>query len=154
MGAGGGSLSDSDLKAAISSYISSSQAVPEARNRDPFSLIQSHLRQDPDQLFHLIILLEKYLTSSQEFERNKSTSLLSELLEIQRDKPLQASQIHHFCIFFCSRLNDYPSIIPSLSALKALVKNQGQNFEMKYRDFNDIFQAIFKELEVLPIHLS
>jgi hypothetical protein len=137
--------SEADLSQAILRYITSSN---EEEVHSSFVLIHLSVQDLTENLFQLIIQLEKYLTSANEKERNKSTLLLSSLLELQTRPLLTSSQIHHFCIFFGSRLNDYPSIIPSLQALKALVINQGINFDPKYRDYNDLFQTVFKELEV------
>jgi hypothetical protein len=143
--------SDSILNQAISQYIISSSSSSDETNS--FHLIHLYVHDVIENLFQLIIKLEQYLTSAHEKERNRATLLLSSLLELQTRPLLNSSQIHHFCIFFGSRLNDYPSIIPSLQALKALVTHQGKNFDPKYRDFNDLFQTLFKELEVSFHHL-
>lgn len=76
--------------------------------------------------------------------------LLAELLHLPtlREIKLEAAVIHLFVVFFCHRLSDYPSIVPSLHALQALVKYHEKSFNAKYCDILDIFQTIFKELQV------
>ena len=69
------------------------------------------------------------------------------LPSLQEDD-LEPATIHLFVVFFCHRLSDYPSIVPSLSALLALVRFHAKSFNPKYCDILDIFQTVFKELEI------
>jgi DNA repair/transcription protein MET18/MMS19 len=96
----------------------------------------------------LIGALEVQLTSTDDKERNRATLLLAELLHRKQTAPLEAAVVHLLVVFFCHRLSDYPSVIPSLHALVALVKYHGQNLDPKYYDVVDIFQTIFRELNV------
>mgnify|MGYP003387019871 FL=1 len=112
-----------------------------------FQEIYTSIAQDSTVLMSLIMSLESYLTSSDDKERNRATLLLARLLEMQH-KPLSASQIHHFCVFFNSRMADYPSLSPCLRAIRGIVQHQWQYFDEKFLDVADIFDALFKELEV------
>ena len=61
---------------------------------------------------------------------------------------LESAVIHLFVVFFCHRLSDYPSIIPSLCALIALIKYHSNSLDIKYYDILDIFQTIIRVLNV------
>ena len=119
----------------------------EEDTEDAFQVIHASIAQDCSALMSLIMTLESYLTSSDDKERNRATLLLARLLEGQQ-KMLSASQIHHFCVFFNSRVADYPSLSPCLRALRGIVLHQWEHFDEKYQDITDIFDTIFKELEV------
>lgn len=112
-----------------------------------FQDIHSFIAQDSTVLLSLIANLESHLTSSDDKERNKAMLLLAKLLESQ-EQALTASQIHHFCVFFNSRLADYPSLPPCLRALRGIVQHQAEHFDEKYMDVSDIFDSLFRELEV------
>ena len=112
-----------------------------------FQEIHSSTAQDSTVLMNLIMNLESYLTSTEDKERNRATLLLAKLLELQH-KPLSASEIHHFCVFFNSRIADYPSLSPCLRALRGIIEHQWMHFDEKYLDVKDIFDSVFKELQV------
>ena len=95
----------------------------------------------------LIELLEDKLVGGEDRERNRATTLLADLFHSTKLN-LHPSVIHLYAVFFCHRLSDYPSIIPSLHALTALVQLYGAEFEPKYCDALDIFQAIFRSIAV------
>lgn len=122
-------------------------AASEEEVEQTFVDIHSTVAQDSAVLMGLIMQLESFLTSSDDKERNKATLLLAKLLEAQQE-PLAASQIHHFCVFFNSRVADYPSLAPCLRAIRGLVVHQWQHFDEKYQDVSDIFDTLFRELEV------
>jgi len=109
--------------------------------------VLEYTNQEADKLMLLIVELESSLTAVKDKERNRASLLVAHLLQSQL-KPLTASHIHHFCVFFNSRLADYPSVVPSLIALKALIANQSQHFQHKYCDIPDILVCLFKELDV------
>lgn len=96
----------------------------------------------------LIKLLESALISDQEKKRYRGTLLLSDLLLQVSSFPLNSAVIHLLVVFFNQRLSDYPSIIPALRALLAIVKFHSANFDAKYLDFVDIVQTIFKVFDV------
>lgn len=76
--------------------------------------------------------------------------LLADILHLPslQEDDLEPATIHLFVVFFCHRLSDYPSIVPSLAALLAMVKFHAKSFNSKYCDVLDIFQTMFKELEI------
>ena len=129
------------------------QEALDEETESAFQEIHSTIAQDSAVLMGLIMTLESHLTSTDDKERNKATLLLAKLLEIQQ-KPLSSSQIHHFCVFFNSRVADYPSLAPCLRALNGLVQHQWEYFDEKYQDVKDIFETIFKELEVQDLPQS
>ena len=118
-----------------------------------YEMIFNTIDQESVSLLQLIVTMEKYLTSEDDKNRNRSTLLLAKLLESQC-KPLSASQIHHFCVFFNSRMADYPSLAPSLRALKGLIIHQWEHFDEKFLDIPDIFNAVFREIEVFLRRIS
>jgi hypothetical protein len=95
----------------------------------------------------LIELLEEKLVSVEDRIRNRATTLLSELFGTM-DLQLHGSVLHLFTVFFSHRLSDYPSVVPSLQALTILVSRHAPNFEPKYADAVDIFQTVFRSLQV------
>ena len=99
----------------------------------------------------LIEMLEKYLTSSVDQERHRASLLLAELLDRSASQLfLPATAVHLLMVFFCHRLSDYPSILPSLKALIALVNQYSSNDDLNlpnYRyDLADIVQTVFKNI--------
>ena len=93
--------------------------------------------------------MEKYLTSIEDKERHRATLLLGDLFQFLQNKvSYPAAVLHLFVIFFCHRLADYPSVIPSLHALQAIVKFHGEIFEVKYFDVIEIFRNIFNYIHV------
>ena len=76
--------------------------------------------------------------------------LLANLLHLSELQQLhfEPAVVHLFVVFFSHRLSDYPSIVPSLHALLALIKYHAESFNPKYSDILDIFQTIFKEIDV------
>lgn len=95
----------------------------------------------------LIEMLEDQLVSAHDRVRNRATTLLAELFH-QLKFDLQGSVLHLYVVFFNHRLSDFPSVIPSLHALTALVQSYGPKFEPKYNDSLDIFQSVFNALHV------
>ena len=95
----------------------------------------------------LIEMLEDQLVSAHDRVRNRATTLLAELFH-QLNFDLQGSVLHLYVVFFNHRLSDFPSVIPSLHALTALVQSYGPKFEPKYNDSLDIFQSVFNALQV------
>jgi Dos2-interacting transcription regulator of RNA-Pol-II len=76
--------------------------------------------------------------------------LLANLLHLPELQELhfEPAVIHLFVVFFSHRLSDYPSIVPSLHALQALIKYHAESFNSKYSDVLDIFQTVFREIDV------
>jgi len=95
----------------------------------------------------LIELLEEKLVGGEDRERNRATTLLADLFHHEK-LTLHPSVLHLYVVFFCHRLSDYPSIVPSLHALTALVQLYGAEFEPKYCDALDMFQTIFRNIVV------
>jgi hypothetical protein len=116
--------------------------------QEAYDTINNLILQDFDKMMSLILKLEPFLTTSNDKERNRATLLLATLLENQF-VPFSSAQIHHLCVFFNSRLSDYPSIAPALVALRAIISNQAAGIDSKYCDIHDIFRGLFKELEVI-----
>lgn len=90
------------------------------------------------------------LTSSDDKARHRATMLLADLLHLPalQTSYLEPAVVHLFVVFFCHRLSDYPSIVPSLHALLALVKYHPKSFNPKYCDILDICQTVFREIHV------
>ena len=73
-------------------------------------------------LTDLIDMLGRYLTSENENERLRGSLLIAQLLsEPETSGDLTSAAIHLLIVFFCHRLSDYPSLLPSLKALIVLV---------------------------------
>eukprot|EP00601_Ochromonadales_sp_CCMP2298_P006852 CAMPEP_0173210500 /NCGR_PEP_ID=MMETSP1141-20130122/23696_1 /TAXON_ID=483371 /ORGANISM="non described non described, Strain CCMP2298" /LENGTH=182 /DNA_ID=CAMNT_0014137249 /DNA_START=70 /DNA_END=614 /DNA_ORIENTATION=- len=95
----------------------------------------------------LIELLEERLIGEDERLRHRATALLAELFHAFQPS-LQAPVIHLYVVFFNHRLSDFPSLIPSLHALLALVTHYGALFDAKYCDAIDIFQTLLRTVHV------
>lgn len=106
-----------------------------------------HEPSSPYCLQELIELLEPSLTSDDEKERNRATLLLSELFSYEK-LSITSPVIHLFVIFFCRRLNDFPSFPPSLDALTTLIRNYSNDFDHKFCDLLDIIQTMTKEIHI------
>ena len=122
-------------------YIKISQAIAASSSSDEESTPSVTIQE-------LIVVLESSLTSTDDKERNRATQLIASLLSDHASIRFPSSVVHLFVVFFCRRLSDYPSIVPSLKALTALVTNHGDSFDPKYFDYLDIFQTIFKDIFV------
>jgi hypothetical protein len=97
----------------------------------------------------LIGLLQNLLTNVNDKIRNRSTLLLAEIIN-----KIDINQLHFdgqvlnlLIIFFCRRLGDYPSILPSLMAINGLLIKYRKSFNQKYCDIITIYQSIFNELK-------
>ena len=135
----------SSLNDWITCFVDASK--PERVQDASFGEIKREMDKNVEYLLNLVVLLEPHLTAIKDKERSRASLLLAKLLE-GIDQPLTPSQVHHFCVFFNSRLADYPSVAPALLALRVLVENQGRNMDVKYCDVADIFSYMFRELEV------
>ena len=122
----------------------------------------------------LIEVLEVFLASKDDEMRSRSTMLLAKILkkhtytgianselkmemEDERNpkvKTLISSHVGHLLVvFFRQRLSDYPSILPSLHALSALVNHFYASFqqqsEKEYQyDLADILQYLFSNVHI------
>lgn len=96
----------------------------------------------------VIMNIENYLTSTEDRERYRSTLLVAEILHANSAMSLNSSVIHLLVVFFDQRLSDYPTIVPSLHALIALVRFHSSQFDEKYMDYVDIFETVFKQINV------
>jgi hypothetical protein len=99
----------------------------------------------------LLESLDKYLTSTDDKERSRATLLVATLLgdqQVYSHRLINSSILHLLVIFFCRRLADYPSILPSLQALTNILQYHHVNLDPKYLDKLEIFTAIFKEIYV------
>lgn len=96
----------------------------------------------------LIEKMETQLTSHDDKLRNRATLLIAELLHLSLINNFSAPTLHLFVVFFSRRLGDYPSIVPSLHALLAIVRYNSDKLDPKYLDFQEIFESLFKEVDV------
>jgi hypothetical protein len=110
-----------------------------------FENIESMLNNKQIILLDLISIMEPYLTSIDSKIRYKGGILISKLMESfsLNSVTLSAAELHHFIIFFISRCNDYPSLIPSLQSLIYIIKYYSQCIDPKYCDVMDIFRYHF-----------
>jgi len=70
----------------------------------------------------LIPLMDNHLTNEDSKFRERGTELLSRLLGRSDEVKLKGTSIFHFTKFFCDRLSDFPSLLPSLKALLSLLR--------------------------------
>jgi hypothetical protein len=96
----------------------------------------------------LIVKLETALTSADDKERHRATLLFADLLSDHPTLTFSSAVVHLLIVFFCRRLSDYPSLVPSLQAIKAIVAHHTAIIDPKYYDFVDICQSIFKDVYV------
>ena len=130
------------------------------------SLIVDNMRNTHVSLQDMIMMLDAYLTSENDKERNKATYLLADLFHYNNEDnnhnnnstngdnnndiimhdSLSSRVIHLYIIFFCNRLTDFPSIIPSIYALHGIIKYYNHIIDPKYYDAIDILRTIFKSI--------
>lgn len=86
-------------------------------------------------LQELVGRMEAHLTSSDDKIRFRATQLLADVLHRADTAPgaaqLPPAAVHLFVVFFGHRLSDYPSVVPSLHALLALVTKHAASFDPK-----------------------
>jgi hypothetical protein len=134
-------------------------------------LIVDSMRNTHVSLQDMIMMLDVYLTSENDKERNKATYLLADLFhynngdnnhnntntnkdnnnddnDIIMHDSLSSRVIHLYIIFFCNRLTDFPSIIPSIYALHGIIKYYNHIIDPKYYDAIDILRTIFKSIHL------
>lgn len=140
-----------DISGWVNIFVDASKS--DSSQHSAFEKIRSDINNNADDLLNLVVLLEPHLTTVKDKDRNRASLLLAKLLK-EMTEPLSASQIHHFCIFFNSRLADYPSVSPSLMALTVLIENQASHMDIKYCDIPDIFSYVFREIEVIYVTFS
>lgn len=135
------------------------------------SLIVDNMRNNHVSLQDMIMMLDVYLTSENDKERNKATYLLADLFHYNNEdnnhnntntngdnnndendiimhESLSSRVIHLYIIFFCNRLTDFPSIIPSIYALHGIIKYYNHIIDPKYYDAIDILRTIFKSIHL------
>lgn len=72
-------------------------------------------------LIAVLEILQTHLVCTDEETRKRSTNLVAKLLE--NNLELDSSAVSHLTAFFNGRLDDYPSLVPSLQALIDLARN-------------------------------
>ena len=93
--------------------------------------------------------MQESFSSEDDRHRHRAALLLAEILnEKGYNLSLKPAVVHLFVVFFCHRLADYPSLIPCLQALTALVTYNGDNLHARFDDLTHILQQICKEVEV------
>lgn len=106
----------------------------------------------------LIEFLQSPLTSDDDKSRHRATLLLAEIFHYKssnfKDEIMSSTVLHLFITFFCRRLADYPSILPSIHALVALVSYHSSNLDPKLGDVHAIYESIFTELQVQSLAQS
>jgi len=132
------------------------------------SLIVDSMEKTHISLQDLIMMLNIYLTSDNDKERNKATYLLADIFHYTGNinnninnnnnnnnnnniiirSSLSSRSIHLYVVFFCNRLTDFPSIIPSIHALYGIIKYYHHITDPKYYDSIDILRTIFKSIHI------
>jgi hypothetical protein len=94
----------------------------------------------------LVSNMQPQLSSDDDQTRHRATLLLAEIFENRTDMVMKPAVIHLFVVFFCNRLQDYPSLTPALQALIALSQHHGHLMKLskKFSDSDnlDILQAL------------
>ena len=121
----------------------------------PDSAHAAALRELAEQVSELLPLLlhpsvSAALTSTDEKLRYRGALLVAELVEA-RCCDLSPSATHSLVEFFCSRLEDQPSVVPCLIALKALLLKAVGVVDS---DIQHAIRAIFSELPVQSLAQS
>lgn len=144
------SLDVEATRSLISGYINAESSSITSQSTN-FDLLISKINESNDQLGavqDIIELMEPFLVSVVDSDRNKATLLLAEIFRTKVDLPLNGTVIHLYIVFFSQRLTDYPSIIPSLLALIALVHHHGSKLEGKYQDGAEIFSVLSSSISI------
>jgi hypothetical protein len=92
-------------------------------------------------------IMKTALISEVEKTRYRAALLLADLVDMPVDTiQLSDHAVHLLIAFFSSRMSDYPSVVPSLKALKAL--SYQQLVVISKSDHNLILSSMFNELSV------
>jgi len=132
------SLSSSEAEGASACAVMSTDEVDDGES-DSISLQQ------------LVVRMEDLLTSSDDKTRHRATLLLAELLHAcsPGTNTIAPGVAHLFVVFFLHRLGDYPSLLPSLHGLTALVVRFGGCFGDKYsNDVEELLLSVHKTLHI------
>lgn len=116
--------------------------------------VQSNAVHIQDMIEHL----QAPLTCDDDKNRHRATLLLAEIFHYKsknnQEEIMSSTALHVFITFFCRRLADYPSILPSIHALIALISYHASNLDSKFNDVHEIYSAIFTELQVQSLAQS
>lgn len=114
-----------------------------------FDEIKQFCHVDKKAVDTIVSSLGKFLTSDDKSERNRATLVIAELIYLDC-LTLSDKSFIFLARFFCGRLADYPSIVPSLHALRGLIKCYPchVNSFAKSDGAMGIFNALSKELDV------
>lgn len=129
------------------------EATDDVRDAQLDSLLPYFESKDEAEFLSLIKNLDAHLTSTDESVRGRATQLIVDLLgaDIIELSPLK---VHHLFLFFLGRIEDYPSLMPSVCGVRALLANFGPQIDRKYGDCYQILKRIFDEVNVQSIAQS
>ena len=129
------------------------EAADDVRDAQMDSLLSYFESKDEAEFLSLIKHLDAHLTSTDESVRGRATQLIVDPL-VADIVELSAPKVHHLFLFFLGRIEDYPSLMPSVCGVRALVNNFGPQIDSKYGDCYHILKKIFDEVNVQSIAQS
>lgn len=122
--------------------------VKQTSNSCEVSSIAQAMKVQNFSLSDLIEMLEPSLTSREDRDRHRATLLIATLLEDSKLISETPTLLHLFVVFFCRRLQDFPSIGPCLQALTTVVKLYATLLEARHCDVLDIVQSVSKNVHI------
>jgi hypothetical protein len=92
--------------------------------------------------------LEHDLTGDNQEYRHNATVLITQLFKNQKFRTFSPQELHLFIIFFCRRLQDFPSINPSLQGLHIILDRYGNLLDPKLLDIVDVLHSLTREIHI------
>jgi hypothetical protein len=92
--------------------------------------------------------LEHDLTGDNQEYRHNATVLITQLFKNQKFRTFSPQELHLFIIFFCRRLQDFPSINPSLQGLHIILERYGNLLDPKLLDIVDVLHSLTREIHI------
>lgn len=139
------------LRNLLTQYIQLNASKKEAQSKDAnpvLSQILKVMEADHHSLQDLLENLENELTGKKDETRGTATLLITECLTEQSFLTLSSQELHLFIIFFCRRLQDFPSCYASLQGILALLTKYSRLLDPKLLDFIDIWQSLTRDIHI------
>ena len=140
------------MKAALKAYFEAASADSESTEKRS-AVVSLFECKDETQFLSLIGELDSYLSSSDDNTRGSAAQLVA-LLLAKNLVSLSPSKVHHLFLFFTGRLEDYPSLLASLSGLGAMVESYSESIDPQYGDCFHFLKRIFDDVNVPSIAQS
>jgi hypothetical protein len=136
-------MSNQILEFSINSYNNFSSSDEE--QKQSVSNISSLLSEKVMTFQEVLVEMGPNLTSHDEKIRGRVTLLLAEItktLSLSHPIQISANSIYHITIFFLKRMEDFPSLLPSLKGIEVCIAYHTSRMESKETYIKDIFKSL------------